>query len=167
MQDKVRIFSMDLSLNLPGFALLEIENNKVTVLNTGYVDNKKRTKDKHGRKINAIYRELCNMLSEADKVDYVVREKGFSRFAGVTQTLFKVVGISDLAVYQYADMEVHEITPTTVKKLVTGNGKAEKDEVAEAVERIIENKIEFYSDDVSDAVAVGIAFAVDKGILVI
>jgi len=57
-----------------------------------------------------------------------------------------------------------EIAPTTVKKLLTGSGKAEKDMVAAALERYIGNH-EYATDDESDAVAVGIAWLNSKGYL--
>ena len=167
MSKPIRILSMDLSLNLPAFALLEICNEDIKVVATSYVDNKKNSRKSHGFRINAIYAELSNFIAEAGQIDYVVREKGFSRFAGVTQTLFKVVGVSDLAIFKSLDLTVHELSPTSVKRLVTGNGKAEKDEVANAVLEFISNPDEviFYSDDVSDAVAVGIAFAIENSII--
>lgn len=61
-----------------------------------------------------------------------VREKGFSRFQHETQTLFKVVGIADLAAWRMRKTQFEEIAPTTVKKLLTGTGKASKEEVAAA-----------------------------------
>ena len=69
-----------------------------------------------------------------------VREKGFSRFPHETQALFKVVGIADLAAWRAYGTEFVEIAPTTVKKLLTGSGKASKDEVAAALENISENR---------------------------
>jgi len=61
-----------------------------------------------------------------------VREKGFSRFPHETQVLFKVVGIVDLAAWRQCKTQFEEIAPTTVKKLLTGSGKASKEEVAAA-----------------------------------
>ena len=61
-----------------------------------------------------------------------VREKGFSRFPHETQVLFKVVGIVDLAAWRQCKTQFVEIAPTTVKKLLTGSGKASKEEVAAA-----------------------------------
>ena len=88
-----------------------------------------------------------------------VREKGFSRFPHETQALFKVVGIADLAVWKAYGTEFVEITPTTVKKLLTGSGKASKDEVAAALEKYIGEQ-SFEADDESDAAAVGIAWLI-------
>jgi len=61
-----------------------------------------------------------------------VREKGFSRFPHETQALSKVVGISDLATWQKCRAVYEEIAPAAVKKQLTGNGRASKEEVAAA-----------------------------------
>lgn len=61
-----------------------------------------------------------------------VREKGFSRFPHETQVLFKVVGVTDLAAWQKCRAAYEEIAPSAVKKLLTGSGKASKEEVAAA-----------------------------------
>lgn len=46
--------------------------------------------------------------------------------------MFKVVGIADMAVWKHAKEAWEEIAPATVKKLLTGSGKAGKEEVAGA-----------------------------------
>ena len=55
--------------------------------------------------------------------------------------------------------EFYEIAPTTVKKLLTGSGKASKEEVAEALESYVDCQT-YESDDESDALAVGIAWLI-------
>ena len=57
-----------------------------------------------------------------------------------------------------------EIAPTTVKKLLTGSGKASKEEVAAALERFV-GKQEYAVDDESDAVAVGIAWLASQNLI--
>ena len=87
------------------------------------------------------------MVSDDDELDdiindvHVVREKGFSRFATTTQTLFKVVGVSDLTILDLMGVKnVEEITPTSVKKYTTGDGKATKLDVMDAVRNYFMSK---------------------------
>ena len=58
-----------------------------------------------------------------------------------------------------------EISATTVKKIVAGHGKAEKDEVADGVRRIIGLPADyiFANNDESDATAVILAWLIEKG----
>lgn len=165
------ILAMDLSLSSPGFAILAItDDGSPILLDKSYV--KTNAKHPHGRRLCDIEDEIARLLIDYQP-EYIVREKGFSRFPTVTQTLFKVVGISDRQAYVIADKEVHEIAVTSVKKLVTGNGKATKEQVADAVfQRLqIEDTSEFYTakgvliDDLTDACGVGLAYYLQKGMI--
>lgn len=157
--------ALDLSLSQPGFAVLAVtDDGKPIILEKSYV---KTTASKpHGYRLGEIDEELNRYLNEYDP-DHVVREKGFSRFAATTQALFKVVGVSDLTTYDRTRLKVHEIAPTSVKKIVTGNGKASKDCVmASVMERLqIEQADYFANDDESDAVACGLAYLIEKGLI--
>ena len=93
-----------------------------------HLNNRGETKC-HGQILAEIY-DLITELSV--DIAVFVREKGFSRFPHETQALFKVVGVADLAVWKAYGTEFVEIAPTTIKKLLTGSGKANKGEVAAA-----------------------------------
>ncbi|WP_410583889.1 crossover junction endodeoxyribonuclease RuvC, partial [Bacillus sp. SIMBA_005] len=70
------------------------------------------------------------VLHEHGPFDVVVREhytKGRNRRS--TQTVFGAWAVIDLALGKYGYKADVEITPTTVKKDVTGKGSASKDEV--------------------------------------
>lgn len=78
--------------------------------------------------------------------------------------MFKVVGVSDLTAHTSEAMPFEEIAPASVKKLVTGSGKASKDEVMSALARYI-GQWEYACDDESDAAAVGVAWLIQSGLL--
>lgn len=169
------LLAMDLSLSSPGFAVMAIYEGKPIVLDSRVVTT--NAKATHGARLAEISDEI-EVLLWTYTPSHIVREKGFSRFPTVTQTLFKVVGIADYNVYDYSKMygvdePVHEIAVTSVKKAVTGNGKATKEQVADAVfKRLqIENTGEYYTksgkliDDKTDALAVGLAYYIEKGLI--
>ena len=126
--DRLRILAADLSLRCPGFAVLQYEGGKVSIERLCHLDNR-RSKAAYGEILCAIY-DLIAELSSG--IDVFVRERAFSRFPQETQALFKVVGIADMAVWKHAKQAWEEIAPATVKKLLTGSGKAGKEEVAGA-----------------------------------
>jgi len=118
--------------------------------------NNRGEKKCHGQILAEIYAMITEL---AVNVAVFVREKGFSRFPHETQALFKVVGVADLAAWSNCRTEFVEIAPTTVKKLLTGSGKATKEEVAAALETYVGNH-KYEVDDESDAVAVGLAWLI-------
>lgn len=82
-----------------------------------------------------------------------------SKFAGkAAPDLHYVCGIVHLCGAQY-QIPVKKLSPTAVKKRVTGVGTAGKAEVESAVKNILSNPpVSFETDHNSDSVAVGIAY---------
>ena len=157
------VLGMDLSLSSPAFCIGRVREGKLEVLHLSHV--KTTSKDTHGYRLRLIFNHLEKLLSEHPEVTDVVREKGFSRHALTTQTLFKVVGISDLLTHHFGFEKVHEIAPTTVKKTITGSGKADKEEVAEALRKYLYTDVNFANDDESDACGVCISYMIEKKML--
>lgn len=115
-------------------------------------------KEPHGGILNRIYNLIADLAPQAD---IFVRERGFSRHIAGTQTLFKVVGVSDLALWQSRQDVFHEIPPARVKKQITGKGNATKEDVAKALPAFV-GDMEYASDDQSDAVAIGVAWVLEQ-----
>ena len=164
--------ALDLALTSPGFAVLAVTGEREPILlETTSVTT--TAKESHGYRLCQIGDEIKRLL-ETYKPEYIVRERGFSRHARTTQAIFKVVGISDFVTFYYdPSIDIQEVAATTVKKTVAGKGNASKDEVADAVFRIlqIENKDDFYTargrllDDKTDACAVGLTYLSEKGLI--
>lgn len=165
-EGKFLILAMDLSLNLPAFCVAEVVDGVFNVIEVSHVDNKKG-KLTTAEKLGSISWHLKNIFQKYGVFDVVVREKGFSRYANTTQLLFRVVGVSDLIVYdEMALKEIEEIPPTTIKTFIAGYSKADKQEVEEGVRKLLQEhqrEMEFYSDDESDAVAVALTYCIKKG----
>ena len=88
-----------------------------------------------------------------------------------TQLVFSSWAAADLALHTFGylvDPASLKLTPTTVKKTVTGSGKAEKSEVAEAVRRMLRLPPDYpfakgYDD--SDACAVILAYLLRENLI--
>lgn len=162
----MKILALDLSLNGSGMAVIELDGDRVRILEAELVDNSKI--DVESFKLNRIYTRLSRLLV-LHKVDVVVRERGFSKYPATTQKLFKVVGVCDLTCCWEGHDKVIEITPTTIKKALTGSGKGSKGAVQQSVRDYLVDEqydFKFKSEDVSDATAVGIAYLINKGDLI-
>ncbi|WP_214796522.1 MULTISPECIES: crossover junction endodeoxyribonuclease RuvC [unclassified Exiguobacterium] len=157
------VLAMDLSLSSPAFAILakNAKEEKPQLLHLSSVrTNPKRS---HGFRLKQIYDHLEQVLRTEDiEIDAVVSEKGFSRHARTTQILFMVHGVARLGCF-VKGYEVEEMSPTTVKKIVAGNGKASKEQLADSVRGYFDEELTFKNDDESDAVSVGVAYFIEKG----
>lgn len=112
----------------------------------------------HGKKLLRIFTELKAVCNRNPEITVFVREKGVTRFHKATQALFRVVGVSDLLAEMILQDTVIEYSISTIKKAITGNGKADKAEVAACLDKYLTEKLTFETDDESDAVAVGITY---------
>lgn len=80
------------------------------------------------------------------------------------EVLHKVVGVADLYAWGLGGREFLEIHPKTIKKLVANDQLAEKDVVASALAQFVGER-EYACDDESDAVAVGVAWLLEQGMI--
>lgn len=68
-----------------------------------------------------------------------------------------------LSVLAGAGLSVCEYTPATVKKAVTGSGRADKQQVRLMVARFVDSRAAAFGSDVTDALAVALCHAASAG----
>lgn len=157
-----RILALDLSLSSSGWAVISVEERRPYLLACGHVPTK--PKQTHGQRLTTIRNVLSDTYSEYEPFIGIVSEKGFSRHATTTQALYKVHGVAEQL---FASHDYTMIAPTSVKKLVTGDGKASKADVEKAV-RVwlgLSDMYTFKTDDESDACALAIAYALSSKLI--
>jgi crossover junction endodeoxyribonuclease RuvC len=80
------------------------------------------------------------------------------------QTIFGAWAAVDTGLQRCGLTVTAEINASTVKKIVGGHGKAEKDEVADGVRRILgQPTLAFATNDESDACAIVLAYLIERG----
>lgn len=92
----MRILSCDLSMNRPGVAVLDYNQDTATLvlLSTEALPLDKPKGKCHGQKLRELYDWLMATMLRW-KPDTFIRERAFSKFHKETQTLNKVVGVAD------------------------------------------------------------------------
>lgn len=166
-QAQIKLFCADLSLNRPGFAILHCDpdTQTVSVVRKSVVDHKSSSAGKkkpHGQRLAENAAEMKSYMN-SDMELVFVRERGFHKHATETEAIFKMVGVSDLYAWKYRKV-FEEIPPSVIKKTLTGDSNAAKDQVAKALERYVGLQ-EYAFDDESDAVAVGVCWLIQRGYL--
>ena len=135
------------------------------------LDNKSKSKNlkkPHGQKLSEfrdlISAEIRHWIEQGVGTDNIhfVRERGFSRFAAETQTIFRMVGVTDLVLWDLAGKSFEQLAPKEVKRLITEDGRATKEQVREMLPQYVGEQ-EYKTDDESDAVAVGVAWLLKGG----
>lgn len=143
--------------------IYDADNRTVSIDRTSYVDNHKAGMS-HGQKLRATANEIRSYLDQHP--DICVRQTALSSGPNIKTclTLSKVVGVSDYLAEIFLHIDFKQIFPTTIKRLLTGDCNAKKDDVATSLKRWV-GEHEYRVDDESDAVAVGVAWLVHEGML--
>ena len=164
------LIAADLSLKRPGFCKLHIANTKdatkIEKIDVMSVDNKTKTKPR-GMLLTEIKQALTGFCKDENPV-FFVRERSVNNCGGKTARsgtaartgVSEVVGIADLVAWAHSEKEWDEIFPVSIKKLLTGNGKADKKDVAKILPLYLDN-VDYHNDDESDAAAVAIAWLIN------
>ena len=156
------VCAADLGLRRPGWCIIKVENKEIKNIELFSLDNKNKKNKTHGQILTEIYDIFYNKVVQNINMGhwFYVREKMvMNKKVPSERDVAKVVGLMD---FMLGEKEWYEIYPVTIKKLVAGSGKAEKTEVAEALEKYV-GKQEYKCDDESDATAVGVAWLIQQG----
>ena len=147
------ILGIDPGLNTTGYGVIDVSVGKVRLLEAGIV--RSRTKEL-AHKVKEIYegvREVLEMFSP----EVLAMEQLYSHYDGPTTAILMghARGCICLAAAQLG-IEVVSYEATKVKKLLTGSGRATKDQVQRAIK--LELGLEEYPDppDVADALALAL-----------
>ncbi len=149
---KIKILGIDPGTINCGYAVLEKEGSKVKLIEAGLI--KIKTKILQEQIVEMT--EGMDLIFKAHEINEVAIEDMF--FAHNPKSVIKLAqfrGAISLKILQNFG-NFAEYTPLQVKKAVTGNGKAQKEQVAFMVKRLLGIKKEIKPLDITDAIAIAI-----------
>lgn len=142
------IIALDLSLSCTGCSIFSDDGEFVK---TCHIDT--NGKEITPWRLRNIAKFLRQIKKEYKPIKIII-EKGFYRFAKSTEQVFRVHGITNLIFYNIDQIEIHA---TSVRKLVTGHGNINKEQLSDWIKKEYPN-ITFENDDEIDSYALGIAY---------
>ena len=147
------ILGIDPGLNTTGYGVIDASAGKVRLLEAGVVRSRARELARKTKEIYDGVREVIEMFSP----EVMAMEQLYTHYDRPTTAILMghARGCICLAAAQ-SDIEVVSYAATQVKKLLTGSGRATKDQVQRAVK--LELGLEQYPDppDVADALAIAL-----------
>ncbi len=138
-----------------GYAIISLQNSHMKLLEAGLV---KITPGDFQYQLSQMIEGL-DLVFENFPIDEVAMEDIF--YAYNPQTVLKLAQFRGAIALRIIQMHGNfsEYTPLQVKKALTGNGKAAKEQVAFMVRRLLGIKKEIKPFDITDAIAVAITHA--------
>ena len=151
----MKILGIDPGTRVMGYCILELEGEKYHLIEAGILKFKKNILKEQILEMV----EGLNVILSTHIVDEVAIEDIF--YAHNPKTVLKLAqfrgALSLKILLSIGNYE--EYTPLQVKKAITGNGKATKEQVAFMVKRLLKIKKEIKPLDITDAMAIAITHA--------
>jgi crossover junction endodeoxyribonuclease RuvC len=152
MIQTMKILGIDPGTINCGYAILEVNNKQAKLVEAGLIKMKSRVLQEQ----IVEFIEGLDLILAKHTIDEVAMEDMFYAFN--PQSVIKLAqfrGAITLKLLQDFG-NFAEYTPLQVKKSVTGNGKATKEQVAFMVKRLLNVKKEIKPLDITDAIAVSL-----------
>jgi crossover junction endodeoxyribonuclease RuvC len=152
----VRILGIDPALRVTGYGVIEQVKNRVVLVEAGVVSPRvDRTLEE---RLHELHVGLTEVLAET-KPDIVVIEELYTTYKNPKTAILMghARGVMCLVSAQ-AGVPVHTLGHAHVKRALVGSGAARKDQVNAMVTRLLRLKKAPKPNDVSDALALAIAY---------
>ena len=152
----MRILGIDPGLAIVGYSVLDIENDKNILITSGSIQTGKDKTD--SARLFEIQEDLKTIVDKykpnvasIEKLFYFKNQKTVIPVAEARGVILSVLESEKIPIYEY--------TPIEVKQIITGYGRATKEEVAKMVELSIEYKKLPKLDDTLDSIAIALCYS--------
>lgn len=153
----MKILGIDPGLGITGYGLIDARGNSVQLIEAGVIrsDSKKKIQ----KRLLEIHIKLVRLLKDVSP-DAVVLEELYSHYKHPKTSILMAHarGIICLAVEQ-ANVELVNYPSTRIKKAITGQGRASKEQIQRTVVSLLGLKRVPEPVDVTDALALAITHA--------
>lgn len=153
------ILGIDPGTATTGYGVIEANGTNFNVIKWGLIET-----DKNGqkeRRLDVIYKETVKIIKTYSPDMFVIEKVFFATNAKTAIAVGQAQGVMLLAA-SHRSVRVAEYAPGTIKKVITGSGRANKKEVQQAVRKILGNKVrsekhkKTHFDNAADALAIAL-----------
>lgn len=158
----MRILGIDPGTATTGYGLIEANKKACEVLEWGLIETDKGALTE--KRLESIYLETMNILKRLSPDIFVMEKIFFATNAKTAMAVGQAQGVMLLAAAR-SKLPVVEYAPGTIKKIVSGDGRAIKKDVQKAVRKILGNRVKSkankrtHFDNAADALAVALCHA--------
>ncbi len=160
-----RIFGIDPGSRICGFGVLEIPRGvvslkRVRLVAVGAIRSK--TTLPHSERTGYLH-DAIHQLASQYAPEICVIERAFTGINPQSALRLGETRGAVIAAVRRLGITVAEITPTEVKKTITGQGHATKEQLAAALKYLLNFELGDLPLDASDAVAIGLSYGLSLG----
>lgn len=160
METKDRIIlGIDPGTTIMGYGIIEIAGNKLSMLAMGCLQLSKYSNQP--LKLQKIFERTLSLIDEFHPDELAIEAPFYGKNVQSVLKLGRAQGVA-IAAALFRSVPIFEYQPRKVKKAITGNGAASKEQVAAMLSRILGQEIPTDSLDATDGLAVGVCHYLQK-----
>jgi len=149
----IRILGVDPGIAATGWGVIEAEGSKFSTIDYGFI--KTLPSDSPGHRLIIIHNTLNDIIERYKPAQASIEDIFFARNKLSAIPVAQAKGVILLTMEQKG-LETFVFTPLQIKQALTGNGRAEKEQVQEMVKLILGLKNKIKPDHAADALAAAI-----------
>ena len=150
--DKI-VLGIDPGTNILGYGVIGVKSKELFMVSMGIVEMRKL--EDHAEKLNHIFERVSSIINQYEPHEMAIEAPFFGKNVQSMLKLGRAQGVAIAAGLQ-KKLPIFEYTPKKIKLTVTGNGNADKQQVADMLARLLkfENDSQFL--DATDALGAAV-----------
>ena len=133
-----RYLGVDPGIKNFGYAVIEVKNDEISFVNCGRMPN---LSNHYPTILNQIKEGMGSALRIHSVVEAGFEEVMFGRNRTAAMSTAKAIGAFQMAC-QELDIDCRGVSPSRLKKLISGNGRASKDEIKQSVFERLDTRLD-------------------------
>ncbi|MCB0520222.1 MAG: crossover junction endodeoxyribonuclease RuvC [Lewinellaceae bacterium] len=150
IKEKFRLLGVDPGSNVLGYAIIEVENKAIKLLDMGAINMRSFQEQQH--KLKKIFEDLQLIIGQFQPKEMAIEAPFYGNNVQSMLKLGRAQGVA-IAAAITKGVAITEYSPKKIKQAVTGNGNASKEQVAAMLKNILKQDIDSQSLDATDALA--------------
>ncbi|MCC6462347.1 MAG: crossover junction endodeoxyribonuclease RuvC [Saprospiraceae bacterium] len=150
----IRILGIDPGTNVLGFALIDADKRAIQVLEIGVVTFAHLGSD-HTIKLRYIFEQVQDLIRQYEPAEMAIEAPFFGKNVQSMLKLGRAQGVA-IAAGMVNGLVITEYMPKKIKRAITGNGNASKEQVAGMLENILKRSFQEKYFDATDALAAAV-----------
>ena len=159
-KDTYRLLGVDPGTNILGYAIVEVEQKKLQLIDMGVIYLKKM--QDHQDKLQHIFERLQSIIEIYQPREMAIEAPFYGKNPQSMLKLGRAQGVA-IAAAITKGVRITEYSPKKIKQSVTGNGNAAKEQVAAMLSNILDFKLDGYYLDATDALATAVCHFYQSG----
>lgn len=151
----MKILGVDPGLNTTGYGIIKTNKQHIDLVTVGTITTK--TTQTFPKRLEILYSNMSDVIEEYSPDIFAIEETFVNINARSSLMLGHARGVLILSA-QILEVPIYEYATRLIKKSITGNGAASKEQVKYMVKNLLNTKTLPKSLDITDALATAITF---------